>query len=62
MTATITKTTQQAADELGVTRGRIIQLLNQGRIIGASKFGNQWMIPTPIQITSGSKGPQGIAN
>ena len=56
-----TLTTAQAADALGVTRGRIVQLLNEKRIAGAMKFGRDWMIPSPVNITPGAKGPKGIA-
>jgi excisionase family DNA binding protein len=36
-------TTDQAAESLGVTRSRIIAMINAGRL-KASKFGTQWVI------------------
>jgi excisionase family DNA binding protein len=37
--------TEQAAEELGVTIRRVQALLKDGRFIGAQKFGRDWMIP-----------------
>jgi excisionase family DNA binding protein len=36
-------TTQQAADELGVTQSRVIAMIGAGRL-KASKVGMQWLI------------------
>ena len=54
-------TTAEAAHILGVSEGRVRQLLNEGRIEGARHFGRDWAIPVPIKITPGAKGPEGIA-
>jgi hypothetical protein len=54
-------TTAQAAEELGVTRGRVIQLCNQGRVEGAERIGRDWIIPTPVKVSPGTRGPRGIA-
>lgn len=43
-------TADEAAKILNVTRTRIFQLCRAGRIEGARKFGNAWMIPTPFKI------------
>jgi len=51
----------QVARRQKVTHARILQLIAAGRIPGAVKFGNIWMIPTPIKITPGRRGPAGIA-
>lgn len=37
--------TLEVAEVLGVTVGRVRQLLNEGRLPGARKFGRDWMIP-----------------
>jgi len=42
--------TKEAARRLGVTRMRVVQLLNEGRIPGAVKVGGQrgvWVIEVP---------------
>jgi excisionase family DNA binding protein len=38
-------TTKQAAKKLRVSEIRLRQLLTEGRIVGASKFGRDWAIP-----------------
>ena len=43
-------TAQRAAAECGVSLTRIRQLLLQGRVEGAKKFGRQWLVPTPVII------------
>ena len=43
-------TVKRAADEHGVSRRRMSQLLLQGRIPGAVKFGHQWAIPMPLVV------------
>ena len=39
-------TVKQAATKWGVTVGRVHQWLGEGRIRGAKRFGNAWVIPT----------------
>ena len=43
-------TVKRAAEEHGVSRRRMSQLLLQGRIRGAVKFGHQWAIPMPLVV------------
>jgi len=38
-------TTDQAAERLGVTRGRVLQYLRDGRFPGAGRLGPAWIIP-----------------
>jgi hypothetical protein len=53
--------TTEAARELEVTTGRLRQLLGEGRIQGARHIGNNWVIPSPVQIKPGTRGPVGVA-
>lgn len=50
MVASGAKTTREAAEELGMTDKRLRQLLAEGRIVGAQKFGWVWLIPSPVQV------------
>ena len=43
-------TAKRAAEECGVSRRRINQLLQQGRIKGAVKLGKQWVMPMPVVV------------
>ena len=52
----------QAAQVLGVTRRRLRQLLREGRVAGAARPGREWLIPTPINIEEGTRGPGGVSN
>ena len=52
---------KQAAEELGVTEVRVRQLCQQGRIQGATRIGWRWVIPRPIAIRQGSRGPVGAS-
>lgn len=38
-------TTSQAAKVLGVTEARVRQILQAGGIVGARKWGKEWVIP-----------------
>lgn len=38
-------TTKEAAEKWGVSDRRILQYCNTGRISGAAKMGNTWIIP-----------------
>lgn len=49
-------TSTQAAQQLGVSRRRVLQLLAEGRIKGAAKAGRDWLIPSPVQIESAPRG------
>ena len=48
----------EAASEWNVTRARIHQLLAEGRIRGARKVGEVWVIPSPVTVTPGKRGPK----
>ena len=52
-------TVKGAADELGVTEARVRQLAAQGRIEGAHKIGRDWIIPSPVEVRPGTRGPAG---
>ena len=54
-------TVRQAAIELSVSDRRVRQLARDGRLRGAAKTGQEWLIPTPIEVIPGSRGPVGIA-
>ena len=54
-------TVAEAAEQLGVSAGRIRQLLGQGRVHGARRSGRDWLIPTPVDIQPGVRGPAGAA-
>jgi len=51
-------TVSQAAEELGVKPVRVRQLCQQGRIKGAEKLGWAWVIPQPVEIIPGTRGPK----
>lgn len=53
--------TDQAAQLLGVSPRRVRQWLAKGRIMGAQRVGRAWVIPTPIRLTPGARGPEGAA-
>ena len=42
-------TPTDAAEELGLTLGRVLQLCEAGTIVGAEKVGHRWRIPYPIK-------------
>ena len=52
---------KKAAEELGISESRVHTLLRQGRIKGAHKVGATWLIPSPIDLTTGTRGPTGVA-
>lgn len=39
-------TTEEAAKKWGITRRRVTDYLNEGRISGAEKKGSMWLIPS----------------
>ena len=49
---------KQAASELGVSHRRIQRLCQDGRIKGALKVARDWIIPSPVKVVSGTKGPK----
>jgi len=60
-------TVQQAAKGLRLSEERIRQLLQQGRIVGAQKFGHVWAIPDspvidpPLELKHATKKRQKAA-
>lgn len=54
-------TIHRAAAELGVTDRRVRQLAREGRLRGATKIGQEWLIPTPVKVIPGRRGPVGVA-
>ena len=54
-------TVQQAAIELGISDRRVRQLAREGRMRGAIKEGAEWLIPTPVEVIPGRRGPTGVA-
>ncbi len=53
--------TSEAAAELGVSQVRVQQIARQGRIQGAFRVGAVWVIPSPVKIVPGKRGPVGVA-
>ena len=37
------------------------QLAGEGRKRGATKAGAEWLIPTPVELVPGRRGPAGVA-
>ena len=54
-------TVKEAASRLGVSERRVRQLARNGRVRGAVKAGAEWLIPTPVEVTPGRRGPVGVA-
>ena len=54
-------TVREAARRLGVSERRLRQLAQDGRVQGATKVGAEWLIPTPVEIVPGRRGPVGVA-
>ena len=54
-------TIRQAALRLGVSERRVRQLAGEGRVRGATKAGAEWLIPTPVELVPGRRGPAGVA-
>ena len=54
-------TVREAAARLGVSERRIRQLARDGRIRGAVKADAEWLIPTPVEVIPGKRGPVGVA-
>ena len=54
-------TIQEAASRLGISEQRVRKLAAQGRIRGAVRHGKSWVIPDPIELKPGRRGPDGSA-
>ena len=54
-------TVRQAASRLGISERRVRQLAGDGRVRGAVKAGGEWLIPTPVELVPGRRGPAGVA-
>lgn len=54
-------TVREAAVRLGVSERRVRKLARDGRLRGAVKAGAEWLIPTPVEISPGRRGPVGVA-
>ena len=54
-------TVKEAALRLGVSERRVRKLAGDGRVRGAIKTGAEWLIPTPVEVTPGRRGPVGVA-
>ena len=54
-------TVRQAAVQLGVSERRVRHLAREGRVRGATKAGAEWLIPTPVEVIPGRRGPAGVA-
>ena len=57
----INVTARQAADELSISDRRLRQLARDGRVRGAAKIGQEWLIPSPVEVIPGRRGPAGVA-
>ncbi len=51
---------REAAVRLGVSERRVRKLARDGRVRGATKVGSEWLIPTPVEVTLGKRGPAGV--
>ena len=54
-------TVKQAAARLGISDRRVRKLASDGRVRGAVKIGQEWLIPTPVEVMPGSRGPAGVS-
>ena len=54
-------TVGEAAIRLGVSERRVRKLARDGRVRGATKAGSEWLIPTPVELIPGRRGPAGVA-
>ena len=54
-------TVREAAIRLGVSERRVRKLASDGRLLGAVKAGAEWLIPTPVEVIPGKRGPAGVA-
>lgn len=54
-------TVKEAASRLGVSERRVRQFARNGRLRGATKNGAEWIIPEPVEVIPGRRGPAGVA-
>ena len=54
-------TVREAATRLGVSERRVRKLARDGRLRGAVKAGAEWLIPTPVDVIPGRRGPASVA-
>ena len=54
-------TVREAAIRMGVSERRVRKLAQDGRLKGAAKAGAEWLIPTPVEVIPGRRGPIGVA-
>ena len=54
-------TVREAAIRLGISERRVRKLARDGRLRGAAKAGAEWLIPTPVEVIPGRRGPSGVA-
>ena len=54
-------TVKQAAARLGISARRLRRLASEGRVKGAAKIGQEWLIPTPVELVPARRGPAGVA-
>ena len=54
-------TEREAAIRLGVSERRVRKLALDGRMRGTKKAGAEWLIPTPVEVIPGKRGPVGVA-
>ncbi len=52
--------TREAASQMGITRVTLHAHLKNERIPGALKVGDRWVIPLPIRLKPGSRGPASL--
>ena len=54
-------TAAMAARDLDISPQRMRRLIREGRVRGAQKVDGIWLIPTPIEVLPGKRGPVGVA-
>ena len=54
-------TAAMAARDLDISPQRMRRLIREGRVRGAQKVDGTWLIPTPIKVLPGKRGPVGVA-
>ena len=52
---------KEASEQLGISQRRVQRLLDDGRIEGALRVGRSWVIPSPVRVVPGTRGPSGVA-
>ncbi len=54
-------TVAMAAWDLDISPQRMRRLIREGGMRGAQKVDGTWLIPTPIEVLPGKRGPVGVA-